>query len=205
MAGEEERSASSKTRWRTAEGGQPSGEKGSSASNSAMAACESSSVGGAGSTKVERAQLELLKMQKELSKKAAAVEAAEKARASVMCVGGGGCGGGSESLRKSLQTSKIERDRRRLFVSNLPMVLGEADVSTIFAAFSVVQIDWPTDPFGGGKGYCFIEFVSEAQALAVMGAMQASRPRLLSGHPLATARVACAHVVIATCMLLCVL
>ena len=85
-------------------------------------------------SKVARAQQELWQMQKALGEKAVA-----NARASALpCgasgvgvgVGGvGGVGGGSgggEGTRSDRRRT-VERDRRRLFIGNLPLELNEAD------------------------------------------------------------------------------
>ena len=92
---------------------------------------ESEGVNGApaasGRSKVARAQLELQQLQKALGEKAEA-----KKRASEMASGDGGkCGssGCGETNPRIVRT--VERNRRRLYIGNLPLELNEADVHKV--------------------------------------------------------------------------
>ena len=83
------------------------------------------------------------------------------------------------------------KERRRLFVGNVPPSVLDAELLSLFAPFGAERVDTPRDAAGAPRGFGFVEFGSEAQALTALGAMQnfalvdrvlrLSRPSVLDG------------------------
>ena len=64
------------------------------------------------------------------------------------------------------------KERRRLFVGNVPPSVLDAELLSLFAPFGAERVDTPRDAAGAPRGFGFVEFGSEAQALTALGAMQ---------------------------------
>ena len=82
------------------------------------------------------------------------------------------------------------KERRRLFVGNVPPSVLDAELLSLFAPFGAERVDTPRDRRGAPRGFGFVEFWSEAQALTALGAMRfalvdrvlrLSRPSVLDG------------------------
>jgi len=94
------------------------------------------------------------------------------------------------------------KERRRLFVGNVPPSVLDAELLSLFAPFGAERVDTPRDAAGAPRGFGFVEFGSEAQALTALGAMQnfalvdrvlrLSRPSVLDGGLTAAAAAAVA-------------